>query len=70
MKALEDKIKKLAGTNTALADTVRALQKEKTNINRDTAEGRGLSDKDGSDHSSSDSDSNKESPMFFKAREV
>jgi hypothetical protein len=57
MKALEDKIEKLAGTNAALTDTVRALQKE--NIHHNDSD-RGASD--GSDEN--------DSPMFFSARKV
>ena len=53
MKNLEDQIKKLTGTNSALTDTVRALQKEKTDARHD-------------DSSEDDSKEN-DSPMLFSS---
>jgi hypothetical protein len=64
MKALEDQIEKLTGTNVALTDTVRALQKEKNDSSGNTDIDRGSSD-DGNNSSASDN-----SPMLFKARKV
>jgi hypothetical protein len=57
MKALEDKIEKLAGTNMALTDRVRSLQKEKVH-HAD------------SDRGTIDSGDDVDSPMFFSARKV
>jgi len=60
LKALEDKVEKLTGTNTALTDTVKAFQKEKAC----------RVEKSGSDHDSSDNDNSEDSPLFFSARKV
>lgn len=69
MKALEDKIKALTGTNAALTDTVRVLQKEQSNDLHDgNKDGNAGNNDDNSDDSSSDHD--RDSPMYFKAREV
>lgn len=56
MKNLEDQIKKLTGTNSALTETVRALQKEKADTRHD-------------DSNEDDSDEN-DSPMLFSSRKV
>jgi hypothetical protein len=64
MKSLEDQIKKLTGTNTALADTVRSLQKEKADAHRN------LDVDNGSGNDSDDSANGDGSPMLFKARKV
>jgi len=61
LKGLEDQIKKLVGTNTALTDTVKALQKEKTSTRHHTDNNGGSSEDD------SDEDN---SPMLFAARKV
>lgn len=53
----------------ALADTVRALQKEKSDIHHGTNEDGDMSSGNGNSDDS-DSDHNVDSPMYFKAREV
>jgi len=59
MKSLEDQIKKLTGTNTALTDTVKALQKEKADTCRNSDDGSGSDDSDEGG-----------SPALFAARQV
>lgn len=65
LKGLEDQIKKLTGTNAALTDTVRVLQKEK-NTRRCTNDDRGS---DGSEDED-DEDDGDDSPMLFSAQKV
>lgn len=61
MKALEDHINKLTGTNAALTDTVRALQKENAHARQHADEDRGSPEAD------SDED---DPPVLFSARKV
>lgn len=61
MKGLEDQIKKLTGTNSALTDTIKAFQKEKADTRHHT------DDDEGSDEENSDEG---ESPALFAARKV
>ena len=73
MKVLEDKIEKLAGTNAALTDTVRVLQKDKacrTNDDRGNSNGTGDDSSDGGKddgHNNGDSD---DSPVLFSSRKA
>jgi len=62
LKSLEDQIKKLSGTNTALTDTVRVLRKENADTRRHA---------DGGGDDTADSDSNEEESLaLFAARKV
>lgn len=72
MKSLEDQIKKLTDTNTALTDNIRTFQKEKVNARHNTDNDKTLSaDENGDDDSGGDSEGNgNDSPMLFKARKV
>ena len=66
LKNLEDRIEKLAGTNVALTDSLRAMQKEKTHAARHRTD-----DDDGGEGDSSDDDSNEDdSPMLFTSRKA
>ena len=69
MKVLEDKIEKLAGTNAALTNTVRVLQKEKAHYVQDdrgnSDGGNNNGDDDG--HNNSDSD---DSLTLFSSQKV
>jgi len=58
LKGLEDQIKKLSGTNAALTNTVRALQKGKQDTHHRT------------DNDGSSSDGEDDSPMLFASWKV
>jgi hypothetical protein len=65
MKALEDRIATLTGSNAALTDTIRSIRKRNTDTHHDDDNDSGASN-----NNDEDSDDGADSPMLFKSRKV